>query len=81
VVIEWLKEASFSAVARRFRLTWDEVDGIMARAVDRGLALRARCAAEGALCRGFLMVPCIVSSVPKSVSQETVQRTKGNQGR
>ena len=24
VVIEWLKEASFSAVARRFRLTWDE---------------------------------------------------------
>ncbi len=41
VVIEWLKEASFSAVARRFRLTWDEVDGIMARAVDRGLARRS----------------------------------------
>ena len=41
VVIEWLKEASFSAVARRFHLTWDEVDGIMARAVDRGLQGRS----------------------------------------
>ena len=41
VVIECLKEASFSAVARRFRLTWDEVDGIMVRAVDRGLARRS----------------------------------------
>ena len=41
VVIEWLKEASFSAVARRFHLSWDEVDGIMARAVDRGPARRS----------------------------------------
>lgn len=40
VVIDWLREASFSAVARRLGLTWDEVDGIMARAVERGLARR-----------------------------------------
>ena len=40
VVIDWLKEASFSAVSRRLDLTWDEVDGIMARAVRRGLARR-----------------------------------------
>ena len=40
VVIDWLKEASFSAVARRLGLTWDEVDGIMSRAVERGLARR-----------------------------------------
>jgi transposase len=38
VVIDWLREASFSAVARRLGLTWDEVDGIMARAVERGLS-------------------------------------------
>jgi transposase len=43
VVIDWLKEASFSAVARRLGLTWDEVDGIMARAVERGLERRGAC--------------------------------------
>jgi len=40
LVIDWLKEASFSAVARRLDLSWDEVDGIMSRAVERGLAKR-----------------------------------------
>jgi len=39
------------------------------------LALRARFAAEGVLCRGFFMVLCIVPSSPKRVSQEIVQRT------
>jgi hypothetical protein len=39
------------------------------------LALRARFADEGVLCRGFFMVSCIVPSSPKRVSQETVQRT------
>jgi hypothetical protein len=43
VVIDWLKEASFSAVARQLGLTWDEVDGIMARAVERGLERRGAC--------------------------------------
>ena len=37
VVIDWPRGASFSAVAPRLGLTWDEVVGIMARAVERGL--------------------------------------------
>ena len=45
LVIDWLKEASTLAVSRRLNLTWDEVDGIMQRAVKRGLARRE---AEGA---------------------------------
>jgi len=39
-VIEWLLEASTAAVARRMRLTWDEVDGVKQRAVRRGLRRR-----------------------------------------
>lgn len=39
-VIGWLKEASVKAVARRMRLSWTAVDGIMQRAVARGLARR-----------------------------------------
>lgn len=41
LVIDWLKEASIQAVARRMQLTWDQVDGIMQRAVRRGLERRA----------------------------------------
>ena len=40
VVIDWLKETSMAAVARQLSMTWDEVDGIMSRAVRRGLARR-----------------------------------------
>ena len=40
LAIDWLGEASISAVARRLGLSWDEVDGIMQRAVDRGLLRR-----------------------------------------
>jgi len=40
LVISWLKEASVSAVAELMDLTWDQVDGIMQRAVRRGLARR-----------------------------------------
>jgi transposase len=40
VVIDWLGVASLAAVARQLQLTWDEVDGIMGRAVQRGLARR-----------------------------------------
>ena len=40
VVIDWLKEASVAAVSRRMQLSWDQVDGIMERAVRRGLARR-----------------------------------------
>lgn len=40
LVIEWLKEASTDAVGRAMGLSWDQVDGIMQRAVDRGLGRR-----------------------------------------
>jgi transposase len=41
LVIAWLRDASQRAVARRLGLTWDEVHGIMQRAVRRGLSRRA----------------------------------------
>lgn len=40
LVIDWLREASQIAVARRFGLSWSEVHGIMDRAVRRGLERR-----------------------------------------
>lgn len=40
LVIDWLQEASLAGVARRLGVSWDEVDGIMSRAVSRGLARR-----------------------------------------
>lgn len=43
VVIDWLRSlASIKAVAEQMRLSWDEVDGIMGRAVARGLLRRKR---------------------------------------
>lgn len=41
LVIDWLGAASQQAVADRIGLSWDEVHGIMARSVKRGLARRA----------------------------------------
>ena len=40
VVIDWLQEASTAAVAQQLGLSWDEVDGVMQRAVQRGLQRR-----------------------------------------
>jgi transposase len=40
LVIDWLREASISAVARRLRVSWNAVDRIMQRAVQRGLSRR-----------------------------------------
>ena len=42
LAIAWLKEGTPTAVARQLGLTWDEVRGIQARAVRRGLARRSR---------------------------------------
>lgn len=42
LIIDWLQEASISAVARQLKLTWSEVDTVLARAVRRGLARRER---------------------------------------
>src|SRR5439155_22525777 len=40
LAIAWLKAASQKAVAKQLGLSWDEVHGIMDRAVRRGLARR-----------------------------------------
>jgi transposase len=40
LVIDWLKEANIKAVSERMGLGWSAVDGIMQRAVKRGLARR-----------------------------------------
>jgi transposase len=40
LVIDWLKEASINAVSRRLSLSWNAIDGIMQRAVKRGLECR-----------------------------------------
>lgn len=42
VAINWLKETSLAAVGRNLGLSWDEIDGIMQRAVGRGLERRAK---------------------------------------
>jgi len=39
-VLVWLESSPISKVAENFHLSWDEVDGIMQRAVQRGLARR-----------------------------------------
>jgi transposase len=41
LAIEWLKAASQKAVAGLLKLSWDEIHGIMERAVKRGLERRA----------------------------------------
>ena len=41
LVINWLKAASTSAVSDRLRVSWNAVDGIMQRAVERGRSRRA----------------------------------------
>lgn len=40
LAIDWLQQASVSAVAKHLRISWDEASGIMARAVRRGLERR-----------------------------------------
>jgi transposase len=40
LAIEWLKAASQKAVATLLKLSWDEIHGIMERAVKRGLERR-----------------------------------------
>lgn len=42
LVIDWLREASIAAVARQLKLSWNAIDGIMQRAVRRGLKRRKR---------------------------------------
>jgi len=41
-IIVWLQDCPISTVAENFNLSWDEVDGIMQRAVNRGLVRRKK---------------------------------------
>jgi transposase len=41
LIIDWLQVAPIQAVARQLGLSWDEVDGVMQRAVRRGLERRS----------------------------------------
>ena len=56
LVIDWLKEASFSAVARQLSLSWDQVEGIQERAVRRGLARRKKVS-------GQISTPCLRGAI------------------
>src|SRR5437667_12698366 len=40
LVIDWLRAASQKAVGEQLGLSWDEIHGIMERAVERGLERR-----------------------------------------
>ena len=40
LIIDWLGAASISGVAQHLALSWDQVDGVMGRAVKRGLERR-----------------------------------------
>lgn len=42
LVIDWLQETSMTAVARMLGVSWDQADGVMNRAVERGLARREK---------------------------------------
>ncbi len=46
LVIDWLKEASIAAVARQLKLSWNAIDGVMQRAVTRGLKRRKHTPAQ-----------------------------------
>ena len=40
LAIDWLRQTSVKAVAKQLRISWDEADGILQRAVRRGLERR-----------------------------------------
>jgi len=42
IVLLWLKDDPISTVAKNFSLSWDQVDGIMQRAINRGLLRREK---------------------------------------
>lgn len=42
LIIDWLKESSTSAVSKNLNLSWKQIDGVMQRAVKRGLLRREK---------------------------------------
>ncbi len=49
MVLDWLRETSIQAVSRRLGLSWNAIDGILRRAVARGLR-RRRVASDDHIC-------------------------------
>ena len=81
LAIAWLKEATPAAVARRLRLTWEEANGIVERAVRRGLARRRSVAGrrlgidEHSYLRHFQFVTMVVDLDEQTVLHVADDRT------
>ena len=81
LAIAWLKEATPLAVARRLGLTWEEANGIVERAVRRGLARRTSVAGrrlgidEHSYLRHFQFVTMVVDLDEQTVLHVADDRT------
>jgi transposase len=81
LAIAWLKEATPAAVARRLGLTWEEANGMVERAVRRGLARRVSVAGrrlgidEHSYLRHFQFVTMVVDLDEQSVLHVADDRT------
>ena len=81
LAIAWLKEATPLAVARRLGLTWEEANGIVERAVHRGLARRTSVAGrrlgidEHSYLRHFQFVTMVVDLDEQTVLHVADDRT------
>jgi transposase len=81
LAIAWLKEATPAAVARRLGLTWEEANGIVERAVRRGLARRPTVAArylgiaEHSYLKHFQFVTMVVDLEAQTVLHVADDRT------
>jgi transposase len=81
LAIAWLKEATPAAVARRLGLTWEEANGIVERAVRRGLARRASIAGrylgidEHSYLKHFQFVTMVVNLEEQTVLHVADDRT------
>lgn len=82
LAIAWLKEATPTAVARRLGLTWEEANGIVERAVRRGLARRPSVAGrhlgidEHSYLRGHQYVTMVVDLDTQTVLHVADERTE-----
>ena len=81
LAIAWLKEATPAAVARRLGLTWEEANGIVERAVRRGLARRPSMAGrylgidEHSYLKHFQFVTMVVNLEERTVLHVADDRT------
>lgn len=82
LAIAWLKEATPAAVARRLGITWEEANGIVDRAVRRGLARRPSMAGrylgidEHSYLKHFQVVTMVVNLEEQTVLHVADDRTK-----